>query len=151
MLIIIAIIGYYYFQKYLINNNLNPMLANAYNTILCMLLLISGCEAYASPVLNKIGKSAIVKYFSDISLEIYCSTGIGFYLFISFITKLKLELSNIQNIFISSLFIIFVASILKLYTKKMKFLINNIGIKIYFLLVIILFVILMVIKGIVIL
>ena len=129
--------------------NIHPLLINGYNIILSIILLVTGYELDNDFILNKIGKSRFIKFFSDISLEIYCATGIGFFLFMNIVSRFNLSLNNIENILLSAIIIILVACLLKLYTEKTKNIINIIGIKKFFIISFLLFSSLIIIKYIV--
>lgn len=128
---------------------IHPLTTNGYNIILSVFLVIVSYNCSSDYILNRIGKSVIVKFFSDITLEIYCATGIGFYIFMNIVAKMGLKLSNLENIFLSSVIIILAACILKLYSNRMKIVINMIGIKVFFTVWLVVFIIVITIKSII--
>lgn len=133
------LVGYYFLQNYFNKNYLHPTLLNGYNILLCMLLLIVGWNSQDNSILDRIGNNVVIRFFSNISMEIYCGTGIGFLLFCKISEVLHLELSNKGNIIVSSLLIVLVALFLKCYETIAKKIANNIGIKKYVLIVFLIF------------
>ena len=149
MLCFFLLIAYYFLQKAFINLGYHATLLNAYNLVAIIILLIVGYRTPENSIIDRVGRSRGVTFFSNISLEIYCGTGIGFLLFLKLVGLATLKLDNKGNILLASSVITMVACILKIYEKYTTVLIKKVGLNKYIACVAIAFCILIMLKCII--